>query len=117
MNGSRHSTNNKTKTPYKGPAYDLHKAAHNWLDKHNFFSQSFLGWKSENLFFEEKKVAKIERVTRCKCTHYVDDLIEILNLLPSTIKKIHYNPTKTKFEGQKIYTMSDWSQLISTIND
>ena len=28
----------KTRTPYKGPAYDLHQAAWSWLEKHGFFS-------------------------------------------------------------------------------
>ena len=28
----------KTRTPYKGPAYDMHKAALEWLEEHHFFS-------------------------------------------------------------------------------
>ena len=27
----------KTRTPYKGPAYDLHQAALSWLEKYEFF--------------------------------------------------------------------------------
>ena len=29
----------KTRTPYMGPAYDLHQAAWNWLEKYEFFVQ------------------------------------------------------------------------------
>ena len=45
----------KTKTPYKGPAYDLHQAAWNWLEKHGFFDSNGLGWSHDQVFFEESK--------------------------------------------------------------
>ena len=48
----------KTKTPYKGPAYDLHRAAIEWLEKNRFFDPNGLGWSKEEVFFEESKRKK-----------------------------------------------------------
>ena len=52
----------KTKTPYKGPAYDLHKAAMGWLKKNGFFSKEGLGWEYEQIYFEETKEKKIAKI-------------------------------------------------------
>ena len=41
----------KTRTPYKGPAYDLHQAAWSWLEKHSFFDPVGLDWNHNQIFF------------------------------------------------------------------
>ena len=76
----------KTRRPYKGPAYDLHKATWGWLEKHDFFDPDGLGWSREQVFLEESKQAKVARIEALGCTHYVDDLPEILEMLPSSIQ-------------------------------
>ena len=76
----------KTKTPYSGPAYDLRNGAIEWLEKYKFLSKSFLGWNKKNIYFEDTKASKIKRIIDCKCTHYIDDLEEILNILPEDKK-------------------------------
>ena len=82
----------KTRTPYKGPAFDLHQAAWDWLEKYGFFALEGLAWKPNQVFFEESKQAKINRIIAEGCTHYVDDLPEILQMLPNTIHPILYDP-------------------------
>ena len=52
----------KTKKPIKGPAYDMHKAAKNWLYENKFFESKGLNFKKENIFFEETKLSKIKRI-------------------------------------------------------
>ena len=71
----------KTRTPYIGPAYDLHQAAWSWLEKHGFFAPNGLGWNRNQVFFEESKQAKVNRIESQGCTHYVDDLPEILRMI------------------------------------
>ena len=48
----------KTKHPYAGPKYDLHKSALSWLDKHKFFSDSFLGWTTSDVFSRQPSLIK-----------------------------------------------------------
>ena len=100
----------KTRTPYKGPQYDLHKAAWNWLEKHGFFSQEGLNWSRDQVFFEETKDAKINRISTLKCNFYVDDLPEILKSLPVELKKIHYDPFRSN-NCNELTTMKRWCEL------
>ncbi len=86
----------KTCTPYKGPKYDLRKAALNWLEKYNFFEESFLDWGSSNVYFEDTKSSKIARISNLRCTHYLDDLPDILEKLDSSVYGIWYNPSGRK---------------------
>ena len=105
----------KTKTPYKGPKSDLHKAAKSWLSKNNLLGESsIVNWTEKDLFFEETKVNKIKRINSCMCTHYVDDLQEILFQLSSEVKKIHYNPDgiqNKEINTGGLHIMTSWSQL------
>ena len=100
----------KTKTPYKGPKYDLHKSAINWLNKYGFFSREGLNWNTDQVFFESTKIEKIERIKRLGCTHYIDDLEEILEALPIRIKKIHYTPqASNKSKNRELEAMTNWN--------
>ena len=74
-----------------GPKYDLHESAIEWLKKHKFFDQTFLNLRREDIYFEETKERKIERIKKLGCTHYIDDLYSIVEMLNGTqIKAIHY---------------------------
>ena len=98
----------KTRTPYKGPAYDLHQAAWSWLEKHGFFAPDELGWSRNQVFFEETKQDKVARIETQSCTHYVDDLPEILEMLPSSIQGILYDPNNSH-PNHNFLQLSDWA--------
>ncbi|HEX5219698.1 MAG TPA: haloacid dehalogenase-like hydrolase, partial [Verrucomicrobiae bacterium] len=68
----------KTKHPFIGEQHDLHAAAKNWLEQHGFFDPARIGLPRENAFFELTKQAKLDRIGRCGCTHFIDDLPEFL---------------------------------------
>ena len=101
----------KTKKPIKGPSYDMHKAAKNWLYKNKFFDPEGLNFKEENIFFEETKLSKIKRIHSISCTHYIDDLPEILDLLEEDCIKIFYNPFNCKIKNNKYINLSNWKNL------
>lgn len=109
----------KTRTPYKGPAYDLHQAAWSWLEKNGFFDPHGLGWSRDQVFFEESKQAKVERIAAQKCTHYIDDLPEILEMIPTGIKAILFAPTKEPSKetlpNKKISILDEWSKIMDAI--
>ncbi len=103
----------KTRTPYIGRAHDLHTAAKTWLEKNKFFSKEGADWQPEQVFFEVTKEAKVDRILQQQCTHFLDDLPEILNLLPENIKRIQFAPDSTEpseafAPWQKI---SHWQEL------
>ena len=100
----------KTRHPYKGPAYDLHQAAWKWLEKFGFFTREKLGWARSEVYFEESKEAKISRIKSLGCTHYIDDLPEILEMLPNSIDRILYDPSKTH-KGKLAGKITKWQDL------
>lgn len=104
----------KTRTPYKGPNYDLHQAAWSWLEEHGFFSPNGLNWKNNQIFFENTKEDKVKRIKTEGCTHYVDDLQEIIEMLPPKVKGILYDPNNVYPNTENsIHSWKNISQLIT----
>lgn len=68
----------KTRHPYQGPPYDLHKAAQDWLQQYGFFNPAGLALSRDRVFFELTKQAKLERIAAQGCSHFIDDLPELL---------------------------------------
>ena len=102
----------KTRTPYKGPSYDLHQSAWSWLERYNFFNSDGLNWDRKQVFFEESKESKNSRIRKLKCTHYIDDLPEILFNLPDSIQRILYDPEKLH-ENSGLNSFNCWSSLLT----
>lgn len=100
----------KTKNPYKGPAYNLREASWRWLEKYRFFDQHWLGWNEEQIYFEDSKENKIKRIHSLGCSHYIDDLPEILENLSPSIRKFLYCPESIKQNKGYIH-IGAWKQL------
>jgi phosphoribosylaminoimidazole-succinocarboxamide synthase len=62
-------------------------------------------------FFELTKKAKCDRIVAVGCTHYVDDLPEILEMLPNTIIKIHFSPEVHSNANVDWLVMRSWGEL------
>lgn len=84
----------KTRYPYRGPKYDLHEAGYRWLQGKGFLDEEKSGISSRQVYFELTKEEKIQRIVSLKCTHFIDDLPEILLAagIPDNIKKILFDP-------------------------
>jgi len=106
----------KTREPYLGPKRDLHSSARNWLRANNFFSSEGLNMKKEQIFFEEDKEKKIKRILETGCTHYIDDLPEILEMLPQNIYKILFSEYGKKGSGNNWITMNSWNELLGILS-
>ena len=88
----------KTKFPYYGKKIDLHKISKDWLRINIFNKRNRLG--NCKYYFESTIKKKIQRIKKLKITHFVDDLSEILNLMPTSVTGILYK--KKIFELNKI---------------
>ncbi|WP_139276733.1 hypothetical protein [Spirulina major] len=95
----------KTRTPYQGPVYDLHQSARSWLTNQGFFSPEGLDWNRNQIFFELTKEEKVKRIVELGCSHYIDDLPEILEMLPATVQPILFAP------GGKVRVPEGWHQF------
>ena len=57
---------------------DLHLAALNWMTDKGFFAADGYGLDPACVFFEPTRPAKIARIAALRCTHFIDDLEEVL---------------------------------------
>ena len=101
----------KTRMPFIGPKIDLHEAAYNWLELNHFFSKSGLNLTKDQIFFELTKEMKIDRIIRMGCTHYLDDLTEILEMVPNTIVRILFAPNKMNTTNASWSVVNSWLEI------
>ena len=57
---------------------DLREAARQWLTDQGFFARDGFGLSAGNVYFEPTREAKIARIKALGCTHFIDDLQEVL---------------------------------------
>lgn len=93
----------KTRYPYLGPQYDLHKAASEWLQSQGFFDSGYIGLDPSCVFFEISINKKIERIKSIRCSHFVDDLSEFLlnENFPQSVSKLLFSPHQKDFDNYK----------------
>ena len=99
----------KTLRPFKGPQYNLHEAALSWLKKYHFFSEEGLNLPLDSVYFEETKKKKVEKISSLGCTHFIDDLPEILQMIPGNLNKILY--ANNQNHSSEYINMNNWSDL------
>lgn len=104
----------KTRTPYSGPKYDLHQAAYEWLMNMGFFDRRELGMDHDSVFFELTKADKLSRVERLGCTHYIDDLPEILSdeRFPAHVEKVLFD-NKDKYASTIFKRCISWREILT----
>lgn len=104
----------KTKHPYIGPKYNLHEAGYNWLQAKGFLDEGKSGMSYRQVYFELTKGEKIQRIATLKCTHFVDDLPEILldEGIPENIKKILFDPAGDFQNLSGIARKRSWFEIL-----
>ncbi len=103
----------KTRTPYRGPEYDLHEAARGWLRVHGFFDPSRIGLPEDCVFLEETKQAKLARIATLGCTHFIDDLPEFLReeAFPSGVQRILFDSADRHPDSTDWLRFTSWLGL------
>jgi hypothetical protein len=84
----------KTKYPYYGKKKNLHMISKKWLNNNIFNKKNNLG--RGKYFFETTIKKKINRIKKLKITHFIDDLKEIIDLIPDAVVKILYKKNSFK---------------------
>lgn len=109
----------KTKYPYKGPEYDLHKAARNWIDQNLLlYGNPILN--PSNIFFELTKEEKLSRIDVFGCDIFIDDLMEILFAegFPENVGRILFDPDCHQEEQKKdLVICNHWQEMTSLLDN
>lgn len=103
----------KTRTPFRGPAYDLHAAARGWLQQQGFFAADGLGLPPEHVFFETTLAGKLGRIAERGCTHFIDDLPELLAepAFPTETQPVLFDPHRQHVADRRFWRTDDWDSL------
>lgn len=103
----------KTRTPYLGPAYDLHQAALQWMEDQGFFNPSLGGFGRDAVFFELTKQEKLKRVAHVGCDIFIDDLPELLAdpAFPPGVRKVLFSPLGGKSPETHWATVRSWEEF------
>lgn len=83
----------KTHFPVRGRQTDLWREARRWMESQGFFDRNRFAIDGSNVFLEPTRVDKLTRIGLCGCTHYVDDLPEVLldPVFPAAVKRFWYS--------------------------
>jgi hypothetical protein len=108
----------KTRHPYLGPQYDLHESAWGWLEQHGFFSADEIGLPRDHVYLELTKFAKLDRIARVGCTHFIDDLPELLAEpgFPTGVARVHFDPAEVHADSRQFVRMTDWREAARSLN-
>jgi len=103
----------KTRYPYIGPEYDLHKAAYNWLNFQGFSDSGKTEFSDKNIFFELTKSDKMKRILEMKCNYFIDDLPEFLceKNFPSFTNRILFDPNNRHYDSSDYQRMTSWKDI------
>lgn len=102
----------KTIYPALGPHIDLRQAAKQWLEDKGFFSK--LGLRPEDIIFVGTLDEKLAQITEKRCTHFIDDLVEVLLHpdFPTHVEKILYSPREeTHIVSDEIRQFETWNEI------
>lgn len=90
---------------------NLRFMAMNWLI--NNFSQHQLNLPINKVYFENTREDKIKTIKSLNCTHFVDDLEEVLchSQFPKNVKKILLSGCNNNLDNQEIVMKKNWNEI------
>jgi hypothetical protein len=103
----------KTRYPYQGPQHDLHGAAHGWLEYHGFYDPRRINLGQDRVFFELSKREKLVRIGQLGCSHFIDDLPDILaaHEFPDNVERLLFDPNGQAEDHQHLTRMASWEEI------
>jgi hypothetical protein len=103
----------RTRYPFRGPRYDLHAAAQQWLARHGFYEGDSHGLSPEQVHFELSKEDKLRRIARVGCDRFVDDLPEFLAEpgFPIRVERVLFDPEQTHDAADRWLRVTSWRDL------
>jgi hypothetical protein len=85
-------------------ATDLHEAARAWIKNRNIVV--------DGVYFETTRAAKLQRIAQLGCTHFIDDLPEVLDdpAFPGNVLRMLFSPDGGE-PGLTYRAYRNWSEL------
>lgn len=105
----------KTEYSKRGSKTNLRDAAKYWLNIKGFFDEQGPSIRPEQVFFESTRESKIKRIVSEQCTHFIDDLPEVLNepSFPLDCVKMLYSRGNDNGGSKEVLEFSNWDDIRS----
>jgi hypothetical protein len=106
----------KTEFGHFDPArVNLRRAALDWMRARGFFREDGFGITLEGVFFETTRSEKLARIAAIGCTHFIDDLPEVLDdpAFPGNVTKILF--TNGVPTGARRDAFIHWRDIAETV--
>jgi hypothetical protein len=96
---------------------DLRQAAYSWMESAGFFEQNGFAVPRERVFFEPTRQAKIDRIVRCGCSDFVDDLEEVFRetAFPVAVRRHLFAPQDCVAPEGPFTAYRSWREIADAI--
>ena len=103
----------KTRQPYDGERYDLHRSAAEWLTLNGFFDAAGIGLAPDRVYWELTRKEKLTRIDATGCTHFIDDLPEVLaeESFPTGVERILFDPNELWPDERRFARLTSWNDI------
>lgn len=92
---------------------NLRESAMRWMEYNGFFDAVGIGLASVDVFFEDTRSAKLDRISQLGCTHFIDDLEEVIldEEFPSQVLGILYAPDAAHHDLPGVAVANNWQEI------
>jgi hypothetical protein len=92
---------------------NLHHSAMKWMTDNKFFDADGFALEPSNIFMEETRQAKLERVAQLGCEYFVDDLEEVFLEpgFPKGVQGILYHPESKQDCPPGVQPATCWNEI------
>jgi hypothetical protein len=96
-----------------GVSVSLRQCPTEWMQHHGFFGSNGLKLGQDQVFFEDSRSKKIDRIRSLGCTHFVDDLPEVFSepAFPSKVRKLLFAPRPEAPVGNDVQVFKSWYEI------
>jgi hypothetical protein len=98
---------------------NLRQAALEWMEARGFFCDQQFGIPRRNVYFGSTRSEKLELVAQIGCTHFIDDLEEVLTdpEFPPGIRRILFGPQASASPKDEFIVCPTWDQVAEAVFD
>ncbi len=93
---------------------DLHEASLDWMTAQGFFEKERFGIDPSQVFFEASRADKLARIAALDCTHFIDDLEEVL-LAPEFPKGVKRYLISAAADAPGLISCWNWRDITDDI--
>jgi len=114
VNAKVYIISHKTKfAKYDETRTNLRRSAMDWMSNQALFDYADLGLSPRDVFFEQTRQDKLQRITNLNCSYFVDDLEEVLieKSFPTGVAKILYDPHNENRSVSGVVVAGDWVEI------